>query len=30
MPFLLHVLNLRVQVGAFPTNRKLPLEEACF
>ena len=30
MPSLLHVLNLRVQVGAFPNNRKLPLKGGTF
>lgn len=30
MPSSLHVLNLHVQVGAFPNNRKLPLEGGTF
>lgn len=30
MPSLLHVLNLRVQVGAFPNNRKRPLKGGMF
>lgn len=30
MPSSLHVLNLHVQVGAFPNNRKLPLKGGTF